>query len=199
MIRAHCTHLYEHELAIKVRYDEEVGVIFLLGARASCPRRRDEGGTPSLRGAYVTPGVNSYEDQQTKALQAGGALPEDSVFPARPGVPLTGWFFGKPLHTISRFRHQDAQPPPSPRVGEGGRGEEGANTPTLPLRPVWEKGGGGMLTEVDVLASPCVPSPVSGIRTPNLPLRPVWEKGGGGMRGQTRPTSPFAPCGRRGG
>jgi hypothetical protein len=84
-----------------------------------------------------------------------------------------GRCFGKPLRAISRFRHQDAQPPPSPRVGEGGRGDEGANTPNLPLRPVWEKGGGGMLTEVDVLASPCVPSPVSGIRTPNLPLLPV--------------------------
>jgi hypothetical protein len=74
-----------------------------------------------------------------KALQAGGALPEDSVFPARPGAHLwfqvsgcptfTGGFFGKPLHTISRFRHQDAQPPPSPRVGEGGRGDEGQTRP----------------------------------------------------------------------
>jgi hypothetical protein len=60
-------------------------------------------------------------------------------------APLfTGWFFGKPLHTISRFRHQDAQPPPSPRVGEGGRGDEGQKAPNLPLRPVWEKGVGGM-------------------------------------------------------
>jgi|GEM_PF-1114159 len=47
----------------------------------------------------------------------------------------------------------------------------------------WEKGGGGMLTGVDFLASPCVPSPVSAIRTPRLPLLPVWEKGAGGMRG----------------
>ena len=73
----------------------------------------------------------------------------------------------------------------------------GIRMPNLPLRPVWEKGGGGMLTEVDVLASPCVPSPVSGIRTPKLPLLPVSEKGVGGMRGKKRPT-PFAPCGRRG-
>ena len=31
----------------------------------------------------------------------------------------------KPLRAIFRFRHQDAQTPPSPRVGEGGRGDEG--------------------------------------------------------------------------
>ncbi len=33
---------------------------FLLGARASCPQRHDEGGTPSLSGACVTPGVNRH-------------------------------------------------------------------------------------------------------------------------------------------
>jgi len=33
---------------------------FLPGARASCPRRRDEGGTPSLPGACMTPGENTY-------------------------------------------------------------------------------------------------------------------------------------------
>ncbi len=39
---------------------------------------------------------------------------------------LTGaGFLGKPLRAIFRFRHQDAQPPPSPLVGEGGRGDEG--------------------------------------------------------------------------
>jgi len=33
------------------------------------------------------------------------------------------------LRTIARFRHQDVHTPPSPRVGEGGRGDEGAQTP----------------------------------------------------------------------
>jgi len=37
------------------------------------------------------------------------------------------------------------------------------------------------------LASPCVPSPVSGSRMPRLPLLPVWEKGVGGMRGKRAP------------
>jgi len=32
----------------------------LLGARASCPRRRDAGGTPALPGARITPGVDRY-------------------------------------------------------------------------------------------------------------------------------------------
>jgi hypothetical protein len=37
--------------------------------------------------------------------------------------------------TLSRFAHQDAQTPPSPRVGEGGRGDEGANAHTQARRP----------------------------------------------------------------
>jgi hypothetical protein len=37
--------------------------------------------------------------------------------------------FGKPLHSFSRFGLQDAQTPPSPRVGEGGRGDEGQTRP----------------------------------------------------------------------
>ncbi len=40
-------------------------------------------------------------------------------------IPYRGRFFGKPLRAISRFSHQDATPPPSPLVGEGGRGDEG--------------------------------------------------------------------------
>ena len=57
------------------------------------------------------------------------ALPEHGEAPA--GLargrscglkPLSTW---KPLRTIVRFRHQDAQTPPSPRVGEGGGGDEG--------------------------------------------------------------------------
>ena len=45
----------------------------------------------------------------------------------RTGKPLPHRvrFFGKPLRAIYRFRHQDAQTPPSPLVGEGGRGDEG--------------------------------------------------------------------------
>ncbi len=46
-----------------------------------------------------------------------------------------GEVFGKPRRAISHFRHQDAQTPPSPRVGEGGRGDEGQK----------RKGDSGML------------------------------------------------------
>ena len=42
---------------------------FLLGAMASCPRRRDEGILPALPGACVTPGVNSY-----RHIRAGAAI-----------------------------------------------------------------------------------------------------------------------------
>ena len=38
-------------------------------------------------------------------------------------------FLGKPLRVIFRSRHQDAQNPPSPRVGEGGRGMRGKDAP----------------------------------------------------------------------
>ncbi len=40
----------------------------LPGARASCPRRRAEGGTPSLPGACVTPGVNTYDFEYTGGM-----------------------------------------------------------------------------------------------------------------------------------
>jgi hypothetical protein len=42
--------------------------------------------------------------------------------------------FGKPLRAIYRFSHQNAQPPPSPLVGEGGRGNEGAKVFLRSLR-----------------------------------------------------------------
>jgi hypothetical protein len=123
---------------------------------------------------------------------------------------LTGVdFLASPCVPIFRFRHQDAQPPPSPRVGEGGRGDEGqkarecskpriapknATRESTPVRrafparhtPGSARVSPASLIGVDFLESPCVPSPVSGIRTPNLPLLPVWEKGGGGMRGKRR-------------
>ena len=39
--------------------------------------------------------------------------------------PYRGRFLGKPRRAIFRFSHQDAPTPPSPLVGEGGRGDEG--------------------------------------------------------------------------
>jgi len=47
-------------------------------------------------------------------------------------VAHRGRFFGKPLRAISRFSHQDAQPPPSPLVGEGGWGDEGERRTGIP-------------------------------------------------------------------
>ena len=76
--------------------------------------------------------------------------------------------FEKPLRSFSRFGLQDAQ---------------------TSLLPLWKKG-------VDVLASPCVPSPVSGSRTLKLPLLPVWEKGAGGMREIVHETPHLTTSGR---
>ena len=47
------------------------------------------------------------------------------------------------------------------------------------FQPLVGERGRGTLTGVDVLASPCAPSPVSAIRTPKLPLLPVWVERGG--------------------
>jgi len=68
------------------------------------------------------------------------------------GDAYRGRFFGKPLCAIFRFRHQDASHPPSPLVGEGGRGMRGkrrgnaahrASLPrTLPLRTEGMRGKG---------------------------------------------------------
>ena len=41
----------------------------------------------------------------------------------------------KPLRAISPFRHQDAQTPPSPRVGEGGWEDEGQKPSSLHIIP----------------------------------------------------------------
>jgi hypothetical protein len=100
-----------------------------------------------------------------KALQAGGALPGDAFFRhalashlwfKASGCPtFTGWFLGSPCipslvlgfrtpklpllplweKGVGGMRGKSVQPPPSPRVREGGRGDEGANTPNLPFFP----------------------------------------------------------------
>jgi hypothetical protein len=80
-------------------------------------------------------------------------------------------FFGKPLRAISRFRHLDAQTPPSPLVKEGG----------------------GESHRGRFLARPCVPSPVSGICPP---LNPCGRRGSGGG-GQRRTGIKNAGRGRR--
>jgi hypothetical protein len=53
------------------------------------------------------------------------------------GNAYRGRFLGKPLRAISRFRHQDAQNPPSPLMGEGGRGIRGKSAREFgaPARP----------------------------------------------------------------
>jgi len=60
--------------------------------------------------------------QASRRVRAGGARTQ--------GISASsGRFFGKPLCAISRFRQQNAQTPPSPRVGEGGWGMRGKRAP----------------------------------------------------------------------
>jgi hypothetical protein len=80
------------------------------GKRArECPRTRR---TPQVRAPPArTPAETLQPRRSFHALREGSA------------------------RTLSCFRHQDAQTPPSPRVGEGGRGDEGANAHTQARRP----------------------------------------------------------------
>jgi hypothetical protein len=113
------------------RYDEEVRVRISPGSEGILPSQTRRG--RDALAPCVAPGVNSYEDQRMKALQAGGALPGDA-------------FFRHALAPISGSRYQDAPPLqggflaslciPSP--------VSGIRMPNLPLLPVWEKGVGGM-------------------------------------------------------
>jgi len=84
----------------------------------ACP---SPGGTPARRDVNRQPrsGRGSVHEGGRPTKRPHGAMSIASPFPHR------GGFFGKPLHAISRFIHQNAQTPPSPRVGEGGRGDEG--------------------------------------------------------------------------
>ena len=103
---------------------------------------------------------------------------------------LTGVrFLGKPQHFLSRFRHQDAQTPPSPLVGEEGRGDahrgrcfgkplrasscfrhQDAQTPSSPL--VGEEGRGdahrGRCFDKPLRASSCFRH--QDAQTPSSPL-----------------------------
>ena len=70
----------------------------------------------------------------TPRRRAGGSLACMRAGGARTrGRPsYRGGFFGKPLRSFSRFGHQDAQTPPSPLVGEGGREDEGQKRIGMP-------------------------------------------------------------------
>jgi hypothetical protein len=125
-----------------------VSILASLGARTSQDR------------AHPTYSVNPAPpgSADVSPAYAGVRTPWERGRPARM-QPCRGRFFGKPRHSCSRFRHQDA--------------------PHAPFFPC-----GRRLTGAGFSGSPCVPSSVSGIRTPKLPLLPLWEKGAGGMRGK---------------
>ena len=129
------------------------------------------------------------------------------LFRSAPGAnfrcarPRRGGLVGKPRRAISRFRHQDAQPPPSPRVGEGGRGDEGAHAHgnaraslpgTLPLRGARASGAHtGGTPAPPTRRKPQVRAPSQG--------RVGWQAPAYHLPFQAsgRPTSPFSQFGRR--
>ncbi len=119
-----------------------------LGARASRPRAASQGGAKAHQDAPHAPfapcGSIAGRSQSRatemnfglrwRRLGARASRPPARRRRAHPGHLHVQWekgvahrdrFFGKPLRAISHFSRQDAQPPPSPRVGAGGREDEG--------------------------------------------------------------------------
>jgi len=80
-------------------------------------RLRNTSGMRPCRGAKAL----GYGMQSPPARAMADYFLKDHQPSLRTGKPLPhrGRFFGKPLRAIYRFRHQDAQTPPSPLVGEG--------------------------------------------------------------------------------
>ncbi len=76
------------------------------GRRARIPRR-------------LTPGSAGVAPASPAASPLGARASRSHV--PRRLTPHRSRCFGKPLRAISRFSHQNAQTPPSPLVGEGGR------------------------------------------------------------------------------
>jgi hypothetical protein len=126
------------------RYDEEVRAHISPGSESILPSETRRGRDALAPCACVTPGANSSMKSNGMADESPAGwwgASRRCVFPACPGVPslvqgirmphLYRVVFGKPLHSFSRFGLQDAQTPPSPLVGEGGRGDERANTPRI--------------------------------------------------------------------
>ncbi len=92
--------------------------------------------------------------------------------------PCRGGFLGKPLRAISRFRHQDAQTPPSPLVGEGGRGMRGkrrgnaANRASLSRTPPLRGGCPPPFVRIrHIRVDPCAIPPPQG----EARLRGLWR------------------------
>ena len=115
--------------------------------------------------------------------------------------PRRGGLVGKPRRSFSCFGLRDTQNPPSPRVGEGGRGDEGAHAHgnsraslpgTLPLRGARASGAHtGGTPAPPTRRKPQVRAPSQG--------RVGWQAPAYHLPFQAsgRPTSPFSQFGRR--
>jgi len=113
-------------------WEKGVGGMSGMGARASPPASP----RPGYAGVSL---VCAFPPVNQATLRCIIKQPEDNIACRIAVLRLTpagfrrqgkrrshrGRFFGNPLRAISRFRHQNAQNPPSPLVGEGGWGDEG--------------------------------------------------------------------------
>jgi hypothetical protein len=99
-----------------------------------CASGGQAGGTPAhlsgvgfLGGACVPSLVLGFRTPNLPLLpvreKGGGGMRGQT----RTGMQRRSRFSRRRLRSFARFGLQDAQPPPSPRAGEGGRGDEGTN------------------------------------------------------------------------
>ena len=175
-----------------------------LGARASRPPA-----APHPPGCAGVPEYATVHRKETTQPPGCAGVPA-RIQRCAPSQAYRGRFLGKPLRAIFRFRHQDVQPPPSPRVGDGGRGDEGQKARECSTPRIAPKNA---TLESHHRSAGTTPYPFSqrlGARAsrPHTALRPITglqrEVFGEApachlpFQASERPTSPFSPCGRRG-
>jgi hypothetical protein len=140
------------------------------GARASHPRGAVEDTLPALpgRAAHAPRTSRPRSQDEPPTLPRGVTRWSESVPPSQ---AYGAGFLESPCVPSPVSSIRTPHTPPSPRVGDGGWGDEGQKR----------------------LETPCVPSPVSSIRTPHTPPSPRVGDGGWGDEGQKRLETPCVP------
>jgi hypothetical protein len=142
---------------------------------------------PSPRGAFPVwdQGARGMREQMRTGMPAHLCQERSPCAVRAPPVRTRA---GRPR---TRRKPQVRAPPVRTRAGRAARQEldaefrtSGAHAGRTPALPA-QTSGARALAGSGLLASPGVPSFLSGIRTPKLPLLPQREQGARGMRGQT--------------
>jgi hypothetical protein len=142
---------------------------------------------PSPRGAFPVwdQGARGMREQMRTGMPAHLCQERSPCAVRAPPVRTRA---GRPR---TRRKPQVRAPPVRTRAGRAARQEldaefrtSGAHAGRTPALPA-QTSGARALAGSGLLASPGVPSFLSGIRTPKLPLLPQGEQGARGMRGQT--------------